>query len=121
MLFSSSSTSTSTTTEKPNFVTPVTKNNVTPVTKSVTKSPPMTSTVSTKMPRSPKKPKKMYTEPTSEAVIEQLRKDYRKRVKHVFKKDPPKKKSRLNSSKYMNHHKLNGPTPNPPVATTSRG
>ena len=121
MLFSSSTTSTSTTTERPNFVTPraVTKN-VTPVTKTVTKSPPMT-TVSTKIPRSPKKPKKMYTEPTSEAVIEQLRKDYRKRVKHVFKKDPPKKKSRLNSSKYMNHHKLNGPTPNPPVATTSRG
>ena len=77
-------------------------------------------TVSTKMPRSPKKPKKMYTEPTSEAVIEQLRKDYRKRVKQVFKKDPPKKKkSRLNSSKYMNHHKLNGPTPIPPVATTT--
>lgn len=114
MLFGSS-TSTTSTTAKPNFVTPVTKT-------TTSKSPMMlTSTVSTKMPRSPKKPKKMYTEPTSEAVIEQLRKDYRKRVKHVFKKDPPskKKKSRLNSSKYMNQHLLNGPTPIPPVATTA--
>ena len=114
MLFGSS-TSTTSTTAKPNFVTPVTKT-------TTSKSPMMlTSTVSTKMPRSPKKPKKMYTEPTSEAVIEQLRKDYRKRVKHVFKKDPPskKKKSRLNSSKYTNQHLLNGPTPIPPVATTA--
>ena len=82
--------------------------------------PPVATTTTTKKPKKPKN-HPIIIEPTSEAVIEQLRKDYRKRVKHVFKKDPPKKKSRLNSSKYMNHHKLNGPTPNPPVATTSRG